>query len=385
MDAHPGPLRGLRILEFGALGPVPFCGMLFSDLGADVLRIDRENGRRYDRHSVETRGRRSLILNLKEPRGREIALALIEKADALIEGFRPGVMERLGLGPRDAFVRNPKLVYGRMTGFGQTGPYARQPGHDINYVALSGALHALGSKEKPAVPLNLIADFGGGALYLAFGVLAALRHVANGGEGQVIDCAMTDGVISTMGMIYGEHAAGRWKDARESNIIDGGAHFYNNYECADGKWISIGSIEAPFYRALLEKLGLADDADFADQMNRANWPTLKRRLEAIFKTRTRDEWCALFEGSEVCFAPVLSLAEAPHHPHNVARDAFVTIDGVPQPAPLPRFSRTPARIRHGPKPAGTGGVEALRDWGIDGKLIDALTEDLRSGHRSDGG
>jgi alpha-methylacyl-CoA racemase len=368
VDAHPGPLQGLKVLEFAALGPVPFCGMLFSDLGADVLRVDREGGRRYDKYSVDTRGRRSVILDLKNEQEKAIALALIEKADALIEGFRPGVMERLGLGPEEALGRNPKLVYGRMTGFGQTGPYARQPGHDINYVALSGALHALGSKDKPAVPLNLLGDFGGGALYLAFGILAALRHVAGGGEGQVIDCAMTEGVISTMAMLYGEHAAGRWQDERESNIIDGGAHFYNNYQCADRKWIAIGSIEAPFYDALLEKLGLSGDPDFADQMNQARWPQLKERLHSIFKTRPRDEWCALFAGSEVCFAPVLGLAEAPAHPHNVDRHAFVEVDGVTQPAPLPRLSRTPAKIRHGPRSAGTDGRAALREWGVDPAL-----------------
>ncbi|HEX6992913.1 MAG TPA: CaiB/BaiF CoA-transferase family protein [Gammaproteobacteria bacterium] len=368
MSRHPGPLEGLKVLEFAALGPVPFCGMLLSDMGADVLRIDRDGGRRYDKYAVDTRGRRSVVLNLKIPDDKEIALALIEKADALIEGFRPGVMERLGLGPEEALARNPKLVYGRMTGFGQTGPFSRQPGHDINYVALSGALHALGPKEKPAVPLNLLGDFGGGALYLAVGLLAALRHVACGGEGQVIDCAMTEGVISTMAMLYGEHAAGRWRDARESNIIDGAAHFYNNYECADGRWIAIGSIEPPFYRALLAKLGLEDDPDFADQMNRQKWPELTRRLAAIFRTRTRDEWCALFEGSEVCYAPVLSLAEAPRHPHNVARGAFIEIDGVPHPAPLPRFSRTKAEIRHGPRPAGADREAALRDWGVDETL-----------------
>ena len=363
-SAHTGPLRGLKIVEMAALGPVPFCGMLFSDLGADVLRIDRAGGRRYDEYSVETRGRRSVVLDLKSRQGRETALALIEKADALIEGFRPGVMERLGLGPDAAFARNPKLVYGRMTGYGQTGPLASSPGHDLNYVALSGALHALGPKSKPTVPLNLIGDFGGGALYLAFGVLAALRHVAQGGEGQVVDCAMTEGAISTMAMLYGEHAAGRWRDERESNIIDGAAHFYNNYECADGEFIAIGSIEPPFYAALLEKLELTHDPDFADQMNQAKWPALTARLAAIFKTRTRDEWCAHFAGSEVCYAPVLSLAEAPRHPHNVARGAFVTVDGVVQPAPLPRFSRTPAQVQHAARPAGVDAEAALRDWGV---------------------
>jgi alpha-methylacyl-CoA racemase len=363
--ATAGPLRGLRILEFAGLGPVPFCGMVLSDLGADVLRIDRADGRRYDRYSVETRGRRSVILNLKEPADRDLALELIGKADALIEGFRPGVMERLGLGPDVALTRNPKLVYGRMTGFGQTGPYASQPGHDLNYVALSGALHAIGTAERPVVPLNLLGDFGGGALYLAVGVLAALRHVAQGGQGQVVDCAMTEGVASFMGMIYGEHAAGRWQDARERNIIDGGAHFYCNYECADGKWIAIGSIEAPFYRALLEGLGLTDDAEFAEQMNQAKWPMLKKKLAAIFRTRTRDDWCERFAGTEVCFAPVLSLGEAPAHPHNRARSSFVEVDGVVQPAPLPRFSATPAQVRSGPQPAGSGAAAALEDWGID--------------------
>ena len=363
-----GPLKGLRILEFSALGPVPFCGMLFADLGADVLRIDRPDGRRYDRYSVETRGRRSVILDLKDPQGSLLALKLIEKADALIEGFRPGVMERLGLCPDTALKRNPKLVYGRMTGFGQTGPYAKHPGHDLNYVALSGALHALGPAEKPAVPLNLLGDFGGGALYLAVGILAALRHVARGGKGQVIDCAMSEGVASLMGMIYGEHAAGRWRDEREKNIIDGGAHFYSNYECADGKWIAIASIETPFYQALLGVLGLEDDAQFAEQMNRGLWPKLKKRLAAVFRTRTRDEWCTAFDGTEVCFAPVLSLAEAPAHPQNAARGTFIEVDGVLQPAPLPRLSATPARVHRGPRPAGDGGAEALADWGIDATL-----------------
>ncbi len=372
MTGHPGPLAGLKILEFAALGPVPFCGMLFSDLGADVLRIDRPGGRDYDRYAVETRGRRSVILDLKDPRAVTLTLELIGKADALIEGFRPGVMERLGLGPDTALERNPGLVYGRMTGWGGTGPLAGLPGHDINYVALSGAGHALGPADKPAVPLNLIGDFGGGALYLAFGIMAALRHVAGGGAGQVVDCAMTEGVISMMGMLYGEHQAGRWQDAREVNIIDGGSHFYNNYQCADGAWLAIGSIETPFYAALLEALGLTDDPAFADQMNQSQWPMLKRRLAAIFRTRTRAEWCALLEGTEVCFAPVLNLEEAPMHPHNQARHAFVEIDEVVQPAPLPRFSRTKARVQHGPRPAGSDGEAALKDWGIDSATISSV-------------
>lgn len=371
MTGHAGPLRGMKVLELAGLGPVPFCGMLFADLGADVLRIDRPAGRRYDRYAVETRGRRSVRLDLKSPAGRDAALRLIERADALIEGFRPGVMERLGLGPDAALERNPRLVYGRMTGWGQSGPYAHAPGHDINYVALSGALHALGPKEKPAVPLNLIGDFGGGALYLAFGVMAALRHVENGGEGQVVDCSMTEGVISMMGMLYGEHAAGRWLDERESNIIDGGAHFYNVYECADGRFVAVAAIEPPFYETLLEKAGITDP-EFADQMNTAKWPELRRRLEAVFRKRTRDQWCELLEGTEACFSPVLSLAEAPAHPHNAARGAFVEVDGVLQPAAFPRFSATPGAVRRGPAAAGAGGAAELGDWGLDETLLDAL-------------
>jgi alpha-methylacyl-CoA racemase len=281
-------------------------------------------------------------------------------------------MERLGLGPDAALARNPKLVYGRMTGFGQTGPLAASPGHDLTYVALTGALHAIGPREQPAVPLNLLGDFGGGAMVLAVGVLAALRHVDAGGTGQVVDCAMTEGVTAFMGMIYGEHAAGRWQDARAANIIDGGAHFYNTYQCADGRWIAIGSIEPPFYAALLEVLDLTDDAAFAEQMNQALWPALRDRLAAIFSTRTRDDWCKRFTGTEVSFAPVLSLSAAPAHPHNAARGSFVEIDGVTQPAPVPRLSRTPAGVRHGPKPAGTGGAEALADWGLDAATIASL-------------
>jgi alpha-methylacyl-CoA racemase len=359
-----GPLKDLKILEFAGIGPAPFCGRLFADLGADVLRIDRPGGRDYDRFAIDSRGRRSVVLDLKDEAQTELALRLIEKADALIEGMRPGVMERLGLGPDVALARNPKLVYGRMTGFGQAGPRASSPGHDINYIALSGALHALGPKEKPAVPLNLIGDFGGGALWLAFGIMVALRVVAEGGDGQVVDCAMTDGVISMMAMIFGAHAAGRWKDERESNIIDGGAHFYNNYQCADGKWIAIGSIEPPFYAALLEALAI-DDPTFDDRMNEAQWPALKAKLETIFKTRTRDEWCARFERTEVCYAPVLSLAEVPQDGHNRARETFVAVDGVIQPAPQPRFTRTPAAPPRGVARAGSGGSEALRDWGVD--------------------
>jgi alpha-methylacyl-CoA racemase len=368
MSKHTGPLVGLKILEFAGLGPVPFCGKLFSDLGADVLRIDRPDGYRYDRYSVDARGRCPVVLDLKHPKVTDVALGLIEKADALIEGFRPGVMERLGLGPDAALERNPKLIYGRMTGWGQTGPLADSPGHDINYVALSGALHALGEKAKPGVPLNLLGDFGGGALYLAFGIMAALRHVEQGGDGQVIDCAMSEGVSSMMNLIYGEYVAGRWKDERESNIIDGGSHFYNTYECADGKWIAIGSIEKPFYRALVHALGV-EGPEYDDQMNQKNWPRYKREFAAIFKTKTRDAWCEKFAGTEVCYTPVLSLAEAPNHPHNRAREAFIEIDGVVQPAPLPRFSKTPAAAQPGPGLSAADTAARLADWGLGPELL----------------
>jgi alpha-methylacyl-CoA racemase len=352
----------MRVLEFAGLGPAPFCGMLLSDLGADVLRIDRP-GAVYDRFTVEARGRRSLVLDLKNPAGRETALRLAEKADALIEGFRPGVMERLGLGPDVALARNPRLVYGRMTGWGQTGPYAQRAGHDINYVALSGALHATGTAEQPVPPLNLVGDFGGGALYLAMGVLAALRHAERSGEGQVIDCAMSDGSISLMSLLYGHLARGTWRDARASNIIDGGAHFYNVYRCADGQWIALGAIEPQFYATLVDKAGL-DPGAFAGRQDAAHWPALRERLAAVFATRTREQWCALLEDTDCCFAPVQSMSEAPTHPHNLARGAFTAVDGVTQPSPAPRFSRTPGAIQSPPVAAGEGGNEALSDWGV---------------------
>ena len=358
-----GPLRGLRVLEFAGLGPAPFCGMLLSDLGADVLRIDRP-GAHYDRHAIETRGRRSLVLDLKQPADRETALRLSARADALIEGFRPGVMERLGLGPEVALARNPRLVYGRMTGWGQTGPYAARAGHDIDYIALSGALHATGPRERPVPPLNLVGDFGGGALYLAFGVLAALRHVARTGEGQVIDCAMSDGSISLMALLYGHLSRGTWRDQRESNLIDGGSHFYNVYRCADGQWIAIGAIEPAFYATLVECAGL-DAQVFANRQSEADWPALRERLAAVIATRSRDAWCALLEQSDCCFAPVLSMSEAPLHPHNQARSAFTVLDGVTQPAPAPRFSRTPGAIQSPPCEAGVNGDRALAEWGVE--------------------
>ena len=359
-----GPLTGIKIVEFAGIGPGPFCGMLLSDLGADIVRIDRKSGGRANPANVTTRGRRSIDLDLKDPSDIEIALKLIEKADGLIEGFRPGVMERLGLGPDIALARNPKLVFGRMTGWGQTGTLSQAAGHDLNYIALTGALHAMGrAGEPPSPPLNLVGDYGGGALYLAFGLCAGIIHARNTGEGQVIDCAMTDGTASLASMFYGMRAMGMWADDREANLLDGGAHFYDTYECADGGWVSIGSIEPQFYSLLLEHTGLKDEA-FAQQMNRAEWPTLKTKVADIIKTKTRHEWCKIMEGTDVCFAPVLSMAEAPKHAHNQARETFVEIEGVVQPAPAPRFSKTPGAVQRPPAASGQHRAEILADWGL---------------------
>jgi alpha-methylacyl-CoA racemase len=358
-----GPLSSLKVLEFAGIGPGPFCGMLLSDLGADVVRIDRKGGGRGSRADVTARGRRSVAMDLKSPAAVETCLALMESADAVFEGFRPGVMERLGLGPEVALGRNPRLVYGRMTGWGQDGPYAKAAGHDMNYIAISGALSAIGTADKPIPPLNLVGDFGGGALYLAFGLLAAVTHARATGEGQVVDCAMSDGAASLMAMFYGFKASGAWTSARRSNLLDGGAHFYDTYRCADGKWISIASIEPQFYALLLQKTGIADP-DFQAQMDRAKWPDLSERLAAVIATRTRQEWCEIMDATDVCFAPVLDLDEAPLHPHNVARQTFVEIDGVVQPAPAPRFSRTPGAVAGPPPAIGAHTRSALEDWGV---------------------
>ena len=359
-----GPLTGLKIVEFAGIGPGPFCGMLLSDLGADVVRIDRQGGRGGSPTDVTSRGRRSVALDLKDPAAIETCLKLIGEAYALFEGFRPGVMERLGLGPDVALKRNPKLVYGRMTGWGQFGPYAQAAGHDINYISIVGALHAIGTAEKPVPPLNLVGDFGGGALYLAFGLLAGVIHARASGQVQVIDCAMTDGAASLMSMFYGMSATGMWKDERRANMLDGGAQFYDTYQCADGKWISLGSIEPQFYALLLEKSGAGQDPAFKAQMDRGEWPTLKAKLEAIIRTKSRDEWCAIMDATDVCFAPVMSIAEAPGHPHNAARSTFVEVAGVTQPAPAPRFSATPGAIQRPPPGIGAHNAEVLADWGV---------------------
>ena len=362
-----GPLDGVRIVEFAGIGPGPFCCMLLSDMGADVVRVDRKGARSMAR-DVTARGRRSVALDLKDANDLDVALELIGKADALIEGFRPGVMERLGLGPEAALARNPRLVYGRMTGWGQDGPLAHAAGHDLNYIALTGALHAMGRAETPpAPPLNLVGDYGGGALYLAMGVCAALLETSKSGKGQVIDAAITDGAASLMSVMYGLRAAGIWSDTRDANLLDGGAPFYDVYETKDGKFVTIGSLEPQFYALMLEKLGLADDPAFAAAMDRTAWAANSLKLAATIKTKTRDEWSALLEGSDACFAPVLTMAEAPSHPHNAARQTFVEIAGVVQPAPAPRFSRTPSAVQGGPAQPGADTGKVLAEWGISAR------------------
>lgn len=365
-----GPLHGIRVVEFAGIGPGPFAAMLLSDMGAEIIRIDRKGGRTPHKTEVTYRGRQAVALDMKKPQAVEAALKLIDRADALIEGFRPGVMERLGVGPDVCLARNPRLVYGRMTGWGQTGPLADAAGHDINYIALTGALHAIGNRGgKPVPPLNLAGDFGGGALYLAFGVVCGLLEAKSSGKGQVVDAAMTDGAASLMTMFYGMTAMGLWKDGRGANMLDSGAHFYDTYETKDGKYVAIGSIEPQFYRELLEKTGIADSA-FAAQMDRNAWPVLKEKLAAIIKTKTRDEWDRIMLGSDVCYAPVLSLAEAPKHPHNVARKTFIEVDGVMQPAPAPRFSRTAPEVQGPPQSANN--EAALAKWGFSKNEIAAL-------------
>lgn len=367
-----GPLSGVKVLEFAGIGPGPFCGMLLADMGAEVIRIDRKGARGGSKFDISSRGKKSIALDLKKPEAIETCLKLIEGADILQEGFRPGVMERLGLGPDVALKRNPKLVYGRMTGWGQTGMLAKAAGHDINYISLTGALHAIGRPgEKPVPPLNLVGDFGGGALYLAMGMLAALVEANKTGKGQVVDAAMTDGATSLMTMFYGFTAAGIWKDEKGVNLLDGGTHFYDTYETKDGKWISIGSIEPQFYAILREKAGLSDEI-WDHQMDAKKWPELKVKIEAVFKTKTRDEWCAIMENTDICFAPVLSITEAKDHQHNKDRETIVEVDGVAQPNIAPRFSRTVSKI-NGPVPqVGEQTDDVLKDFGFSAADIDNL-------------
>jgi alpha-methylacyl-CoA racemase len=367
-----GPLSGFRVVELAGIGPGPFCGMMLSDMGADVIRVDRMGASARRTNDVLARNRRSIAVDLKQPQGVETVLRLVAKADALFEGFRPGVTERLGLGPEQCMARNPKLVYGRMTGWGQDGPMAQAAGHDINYIGLSGALHAIGRPgQKPVPPLNLVGDFGGGGMLLAFGMVCALLEAQKSGKGQVVDAAMVDGAASLMAMFYTMAAGGVFTDKRGTNLLDGGAHFYDTYETKDGQYVCIGSIEPQFYALLVEKAGL-DKERFSQQMNSARWGECKEELTRVFKTKTRDEWCAIMEGTDVCFAPVLSVLEAPKHPHNVARGTFVTLDGVVQPAPAPRFSRTEGAIRNSARIPGEDSRAVLESAGFTGQEIDTL-------------
>jgi alpha-methylacyl-CoA racemase len=338
--------------------------MLLSDLGAQVLRIARPNNSMQSVHAVLERGRITLTLDLKQSLGIEVCRALSRSADALIEGFRPGVMEKLGLGPDTLLDDNPKLVYGRMTGWGQHGPNAHTAGHDINYIALSGALHSIGSPAKPTPPLNLVGDFGGGALYLAMGVLAGLLNARTTGVGQVIDCAMTDGAASLMSMMFGLRAAGEWSEHRRANLLDGGAPFYDTYRCADDKWICVGALEPQFFAALIGKLQIPV-SEFPNHNDRSCWPAMRARFEQIFQSKPRAHWCELLQSSDACFAPILSMTEAVTHPHNLARGSFTTHSGIVQPAPAPRFSHTPSAIQ----PGGKADLETLRAWRLPEDLI----------------
>jgi len=375
-----GPLKGLKIVEMAGIGPAPFCAMLLADMGAEVIRVERREAAdlgipgRAPKFEVLHRGRKSVAVDVKSPAGRDVVLRLVEGADALIEGFRPGVMERLGLGPADCLRVNPRLVFGRMTGFGQEGPFAPRAGHDINYIALAGVLHAIGKAGEPPVPpLNLVGDFGGGGMFLAFGVVSALLEARTSGKGQVVDAAMIDGAAYLMGLMHGLYSMGGWADEREANVLDGAAPWYGCYRTKDGKYVAIGSIEGRFYEELLQRLGIAGEK-LPKQHDRKGWPELRRRFTDAFASRTRAEWETAFEGSDACFAPVLSIAEAPKHPHNALRSNFVERDGVLQPAPAPRFSRTVPEMGAPPVAAGSSTDEVLRAWGFGDAEVAGLAE-----------
>ncbi len=370
-----GPLRGFRVIELAGIGPGPFCGMMLSDMGADVIRVDRPRANAGDGsrpRDVMARNRRSISVDLKTPEGVEVVLRLCKTADALFEGFRPGVTERLGVGPEPCMERNPQLVYGRMTGWGQTGPLARAAGHDINYIGLAGALHAIGEKGgKPVPPLNLVGDFGGGGMLLAFGLVCGMLEASRSGQGQVVDAAMVDGTAALMAGFFSMGSF--FTDQRGTNLLDGGAHFYNTYETKDGEHICVGAIEPQFYKLLVEHAGV-DAERFGQQMDGAKWDGYKVELAEVFKTRTRDEWCEIMEGTDICFAPVLSIREAPEHPHNKERQTFVEVDGLVQPAPAPRFSRTVPEIRHPARHPGEDSAGVLGSSGFDAFEIVELQE-----------
>lgn len=375
-----GPLAGKKIIEIAGLGPGPVCGMLLADMGAEVIVIDRRTATNpgalaLANAAIMNRGKKSIALDLKKESGRDVALRLIEKADGLIEGFRPGVLERLGLGPADALEVNPQLIYGRMTGWGQEGPLSQVAGHDLNYVALSGALWYGGrSDSPPTVPPTLVGDMGGGAMLLVIGMLAAMINAEKTGKGQVVDAAMADGSALSTTLLHALFQSGNWTPNRQDNFLDGAAYWYDTYQCADGHYVSIGSIEPEFHEILLEKLGLQDDPDFTEQYNKDRWPALKARFVGIFRTKTRDEWCALMEGSDVCFAPVLDFEEAPLHPHNLARGVFTKVDGITQPAPAPRFSETPSEIASAPPASGQHTTDILSAAGYSPKELEQLRE-----------
>ena len=362
------------MIELQGIGPAPFCGMLFADLGAQVISIGRNSSPADRTALISERGKLSIALNLKAPAGVDVVLKLCESADVLIEGFRPGVTERLGIGPEACMARNPRLVYGRMTGWGQTGPLSKAAGHDINYISLSGALHAIGrAGERPVPPLNLVGDFGGGAMFLAFGVLSAVFEAKRSGTGQVVDVSMVEGSAALMHMMHAMKAQGQWTDARGSNLLDGAAHFYDTYETADGKYISVGALEPEFYRQLV-KLTAVDAQEFSTHLDSAHWPALRERLAAVIKQKTREEWCTIMEGTDACVAPVLSMSEAPLHPHNRARGTFIDVAGISQPAPVPRFSRTQPEIPAAPSAAGSDTRTVLRAAGFSESQIQSLYE-----------
>ncbi|MEI6401490.1 MAG: CaiB/BaiF CoA-transferase family protein [Actinomycetota bacterium] len=374
-----GPLTGYRIIEIAGIGPGPFAAMMLADMGAEVIRVERAQSVRgpapdTPHYDVMLRGRRNIAVDLKHPDGVATLLDLVERADALIEGFRPGVMERLGVGPEVCLARNPKLVFGRMTGWGQEGMYAQAAGHDINYIALAGALAHFGRRdEAPVPPLNMVGDFGGGGMFLAYGVVCALLEAQRSGTGQVVDTAMVDGAAVLMSMFWAFKSIGMFdENARGTNLLDTGAHFYDVFRCSDGQYVSIGSIEPQFYAELMRLTGLDADPEFAKQMDKASWPHLKQRLGDVFATKTRAEWCAIMEATDVCFAPVLTMSEAAEHPHNVERGTFIEVGGMRQPAPAPRFSRTVPAVERPPAHAGQHTREVLADWGIATDRVDAL-------------
>ena len=369
-----GPLNGYTVIELAGIGPAPMGGMMLADMGAEVIRIDRAGG--MVMKDVSTRGKKSVVVNLKDPNGLETLLRMVENADVLIDPYRPGVCEKLGIGPSVCLARNPKLIFARMTGWGQEGPLAQSAGHDINYISITGALYAMGRKgEKPVPPLNLVGDMGGGGMLLVNGVLAALLETANSGKGQIIDVAMVDGAAQLMWMFHSFEAMGLWDATeRESNMLDGGAHFYDTYECADGEYISIGSIEPQFYALLKERAGLTEE-DFGAQNDQSQWSAMKEKLTTVIKQKTQAQWSEIMEGTDVCFAPVLNFLDAPKHPANIARNTYIEVDGLVQPAPAPRFGRTPSEVRHGGHDVGQDTDAVLTEMGFGEQELAGLRAD----------